>query len=65
MSFHYHKPVVAGTELPFAVADMEERVFHSLGTKGFALYKTPDETVKVMSRLVKYGQYLNPGNGGH
>ncbi len=58
LSHYYKKPVVAGTELPFAVADMEERIFHTLGTKGFPLYKTPNETVKVMSHLVKYGNYL-------
>jgi hypothetical protein len=58
MSHHYQKPVVAGTELPFAVADMEERISQSLGAKGFALYKTPDETTKVMSHLVNYGRYL-------
>jgi len=58
ISYRYNKPVIAGTELPFAVADMEERIFYTLGTKGFALYKTPDETVKVMSHLVNYGLSL-------
>ena len=58
ISYHYTKPVIAGTELPFAVADMEERIFYTMGIKGFALYKTPDETVKVMSHLVNYGRYL-------
>jgi acyl-CoA synthetase (NDP forming) len=58
ISYYYNKPIIAGTELPFAVADMEERIFYTMGTKGFALYKTPDETVKVMSHLVNYGRYL-------
>lgn len=58
LSREYKKPVIAGTELPFAVADMEERIFLTLGTLGFALYKTPDETARVMSHLVNYGRYL-------
>lgn len=58
LSHYYKKPVVTGTEFPFAVADMEERFFHTLGVRGFALYKTPDETAKVMSHLVNYGRYF-------
>ena len=57
---HYHKkPVVAATELPFAVGDMEERIFYKLGKRGFALYKTPDAAAKVLAHLVNYGMYVN------
>ena len=58
MSHYYQKPVISATELPFAIGDMEERIFHKLGTKGFALYKTPDMAAKVLSHLVNYGKYL-------
>ncbi|MBU4315676.1 MAG: CoA-binding protein [Proteobacteria bacterium] len=61
---HYHKkPVISATELPFAVGDMEERIFTLLGTKGFALYKTPDTAAKVLSHLVEYGKYLKAVSG--
>ena len=62
MSHYHQKPVVSATELPFAVGDMEERIFYSLGTKGFALYKTPDMAAKILSHLVNYGKYLNTVN---
>lgn len=58
MSHFHQKPVISATELPFAVGDMEERLFTLLGTRGFALYKTPDMAAKVLSHLVDYGKYL-------
>ena len=59
MSHHYQKPVAAATEIPFAVGDMEERIFYRLGSKGFPLFKTPDAAARVMSCLVGYSNYLN------
>jgi acyl-CoA synthetase (NDP forming) len=59
MSFRCGKPVIGATEIPFAVADMEERIFYMLGQKGVAMYRTPEAAVKVLSRLVDYGKYLN------
>ena len=57
LSHHHGKPVISATELPFAVGDMEERLFTMLGTRGFALYKTPDTAAKVLAHLVEYGRY--------
>ena len=59
MSVYYKKPVVTATELPFAVGDMEERIFNALGARGVAMYRTPDVAAKVMAHLVNYGKYLN------
>lgn len=59
MSHFYEKPVISATEIPFAVGDMEERIFYKLGKIGFALYKTPDTATKILSYLVSYGKYLN------
>ncbi len=59
MSFRYGKPVIGATEIPFAVGDMEERIFYMLGQKGIAMYRTPEAAVKVLSHLVAYGKYLN------
>jgi len=56
---HFHKkPVISATEVPFAIGDMEERIFYMLGKRGFALYKTPETAAKILSYLVDYGKYL-------
>jgi acyl-CoA synthetase (NDP forming) len=58
LSHRYQKPVVTATELPFAVGDLEERLFHAVGTHGFALYRNPESAAQVASHLVKYGACL-------
>lgn len=54
---HFHgKPIITATELPFGVGDMEGRIFHMIGKKGFAMYKNPDTAAKVLSHLVHHGK---------
>ncbi len=62
----YQKPVVTATEIPFAVGNMEERIFYQAGRKGFPLFRTPDAAARVMSCIVHHSGYIrerqNAGN---
>ena len=55
----YQKPVVIGTEFPFAIGDVENRMTSMLGEKGYICYRSPDDTALVMASLASYAEYLH------
>jgi len=57
----YQKPVVVGTEFPFAIGDVESRMASMLGEKGYICYHSPDDAALVMASLASYGEYLRSG----
>jgi hypothetical protein len=54
----YQKPVVVGTEFPFAIGDLENRMASMLGEKGYICYHSPDDAALVMASLASYAEYL-------
>lgn len=61
LSHRYQKPVVTATELPFAVGDLEERLYYAVGKHGFALYRDPEPAAEVLARLVNHGNSIKAG----
>ena len=59
LSHQFQKPVVTATELPFAVGDLEERLFYGIGKHGYALYRNPEPAAQVASHLVKFGAHIS------
>ncbi|MFO7964634.1 MAG: CoA-binding protein [Desulfobacterales bacterium] len=58
MSHYYRKPLITATEIPFAVGDMEERIFYRLGRKGYPVFRTPDTAARIMSCMVEYSTFI-------
>ena len=54
----YQKPVAIGTEFPFAIGDVENRMASMLGEKGYICYRSPDDAALVMASLASYAEYL-------
>ena len=57
----YQKPVVIGTEFPFAIGDVESQMASMLGEKGYIYYSNPDDAALVMASLASYAEYLRSG----
>jgi len=57
----YQKPVVIGTEFPFAIGDVESQMASVLGEKGYICYSNPDDAALVMASLASYAEYLRSG----
>ena len=54
----YQKPVVIGSEFPFAIGDLENQMATMLGEKGYICYPRPDDAAVVMASLASYAEYL-------
>jgi hypothetical protein len=54
----YQKPVVIGTEFPFAIGDVENQMATMLGEKRYICYPRPDDAAVVMASLASYAEYL-------
>ena len=61
LAHQYQKPVVTATEVPFAIGDLEERLYYAVGKQGFALYRNPAPAAEVLAHLVNYGKAIKAG----
>jgi acyl-CoA synthetase (NDP forming) len=57
----YQKPVIIGSEFPFALGDLETRMAYMLGERGYICYPGPEDAAVVMASLASYAQYLHSG----
>jgi acetyltransferase len=55
----YQKPVIAASEFPNTVLDIEGRMAEMLGKTGQVCYLRPDDTAVLMAGLAHYSQYRN------
>lgn len=58
LSHRYQKPVVIGSEFPFAIGDVESQMAFKLGEKGYICYSNPNDAALVTASLASYAEYL-------
>lgn len=63
LAHHHQKPVIIGSELPFSVENLENRMALMLGQMGYACYPNPEDTAVVMAGLASYAEYLRMETG--
>lgn len=59
LASRYGKAVIVGSELPFAIGDLEERMVQMLGKKEYVCYPGPEDGAQVMANLLRYARYLS------